>query len=503
MILSVYDVRGIQEYVFSGNRLRENVGASYLVYASLHQFLDEAAKEAHTKVDWSGGGNAVVLSESLESAKRTALLLSKTLCEQAPGLNVACAHQAWSGAEHDYTKALKEAQRALTAVKTSALPEASFSGFGVTELCRMTGEPATERDDEDLILGPSAVAKREAVGQATTFLRELYGPEGFAYTDEANKLGRTEGERSYLGVIHMDGNSMGERMKRAAGQGRMSLKEASDGVERTGKETIRRALDWIVEHASELQDLKRGGFQWHDTREQGKKFLPVRPIVFGGDDITLVCDGRVALDLAAKLLELWNDLSKGKEYMGEEAHACAGVALVKVRYPFYRAYQLAEELCKNAKKYLRRNDKRGSLLDYAIHTGGPLVPLEQLRKSERTGDDRSLYARPYVVRGVEGARDHKRWHWFRHELVGAFQTGSKWAERRAQLHALPSVLREGREEVKRHLQRWRDRFDLDLPSPPGINLYQDGFIDKETPYLDAIEIMDNIIHPAGGGGTRS
>lgn len=96
------------------------------------------------------------------------------------------------------------------------------------------------------------------------------------------------------------------------------------------------------------------GFRLHDRRgDKSRKtvtnraFLPLRPVLLGGDDITCLCDGRIALDLAETAL---------KEFArhpvphlgpdGEETSltACAGVALVKAHAPVHRSYELAEDL---------------------------------------------------------------------------------------------------------------------------------------------------------------
>jgi hypothetical protein len=40
--LSLYDVRGIQEFIFSSSKLKENIGASILVAKVLDEYLKKA-----------------------------------------------------------------------------------------------------------------------------------------------------------------------------------------------------------------------------------------------------------------------------------------------------------------------------------------------------------------------------------------------------------------------------------------------------------------------------
>ena len=66
-----------------------------------------------------------------------------------------------------------------------------------------------------------------------------------------------------------------------------------------------------------------------------------RALVFGGDDVTFVCDGRLGLSLATLY---------AREFAAETAKrpecgpltARAGIAIVKTHYPFARAYALAD-----------------------------------------------------------------------------------------------------------------------------------------------------------------
>ena len=89
------------------------------------------------------------------------------------------------------------------------------------------------------------------------------------------------------------------------------------------------------------------------------RFFPVRPLIFGGDDLTLVCDGRLGLALAAVYLKAFHTHTtsefsrldfpdrdkKISDELKKPAYACAGVAIVKTHYPFARAYKLSSALC--------------------------------------------------------------------------------------------------------------------------------------------------------------
>lgn len=74
---------------------------------------------------------------------------------------------------------------------------------------------------------------------------------------------------------------------------------------------------------------------------------------------------------------------------------CGGVAIVPAKYPFYRAYELAEQLCGSAKKKSRQNDE--SFVDFAILHGDMSPTLEQLCIQQYEAPEGYLHYGPYCV----------------------------------------------------------------------------------------------------------
>ena len=459
--LTLLDVTGIQSFIFGSNRLAENVGASYLVKQALGDWLSDEVRGVGGKLLFSGGGNALVSSSSLETAKALVTGLHLRLVEESPGLGLVCAHRPDGAFEETY----KLLHDDLRHAKSEKLPDVGFDGAGVVAFAPPADSLAVSQED-GLWISESTRARREAYNSATDELHSVLRlGDGWEWSRELGKLGRSRGERSLLGVIHFDGNALGQRFQKASSSVE-GLKALSDAVDEAGRQTLKESLLWVHKQLANLADE----LGYRDT-------FPVRPILYGGDDITLVCEGRIALDLASKLLERWRESTKTLP-AGGSAEACAGVALVPVNYPFYRAYKLSERCCKDAKRFLHQERlNRCSALDWELCSGGT---------EHKRSEEHKQSSKPYLI--GEHNQAHRDWAWFRGSLVHGWR---KSDEKHTQLKSLAEILRLGEEDTREHLRRWKDKFGLHLPEPKG-RASVNGFFDGHTPYLDALEVLDRM-----------
>lgn len=70
------------------------------------------------------------------------------------------------------------------------------------------------------------------------------------------------------------------------------------------------------------------------------------------DDITFVCNGKLAVPAVKYFLE---NIGEEKDYS-----ACGGIAFFNSHFPFSDAYQVAEACCENAKKRAKEEENRGA-----------------------------------------------------------------------------------------------------------------------------------------------
>lgn len=141
MWLVVVDTMQIQPYIFGSNRLRENVGASYLVHLATGDWAFDAVKSAvpgktnigdgnkligdawienglDAEVLYAGGGNFVVLFDNKEKAREFTSNLSLRALLEAPGLQLVITPQEEINWQEDVLhKKLEKAFHALAEQK--------------------------------------------------------------------------------------------------------------------------------------------------------------------------------------------------------------------------------------------------------------------------------------------------------------------------------------------------------------------------------------------------
>ncbi|MEG3870686.1 MULTISPECIES: Cas10/Cmr2 second palm domain-containing protein [unclassified Microcoleus] len=551
LTLTVVDTTGIQDYVFSSNRLRENIGASYLVSQATKEWAEKAlldlAKELNQKVHipqrnslqeihignedvaaeivYAGGGNTVLLFTSFEYAKRFTQILTERVLQGAPGLNIVVAHnKEFEFRKGEFKKTLNQLlEKDLPKKKRERVASVPLLGLGVTAACRSTQLPAVntsekyiDADDEDIyLISKETEAKLKAVPKANKRLIEkfagTFNSDIYDFPYRTDYLGRSEGESSYVAIVHADGNGMGNRFQKC-GEGKsdeeaiIEMRKLSYSVEDAGINALRKVLEIVhnsIENGELLGCLGRFSLK---IAKNGKYYLPFRPLVYGGDDVIFVCEGRIGLELAAIYLK---EFEEQKDIEGQPLNltARAGICVVKTHYPFARAYQIVEELYGAAKKLIYEERKRlykdkeyyCSTLDWHFAASGLIGSIGEIRQREYEVPSGNIMMRP--IRLKEHDSDDNQWRTWAN-FISAVQhfngyfddveDNEKWKDRRNKIIALREVLRQGADKTKQFMTTYGIK---QLPPFPQIdNLQQEGWGEQNEKYycgyFDAIEAMD-------------
>jgi hypothetical protein len=231
--------------------------------------------------------------------------------------------------------------------------------------------------------------------------------------------------------------------------------------------------------------------------------------------VTFLCNAQLGLSLAIEYLEAFeNEMHHAfkeeiKQKKMQPIRACAGIAMVKMHYPFSRAYDLSERLCKSAKGYVRKDIGSDlSALDWHFATSGLSGSLRAIRDREykvslKDSKDDLLTMRPLLLyerlgdqsgrfwRQSPQARQEQKTEKGMMNVLYEFQNLEKWTKRRNKVIGLRQPLRQGPDATEKY------RFDFDLPELPAIvpgssKAQETGWTDRCV-YFDAIELLDHYV----------
>jgi hypothetical protein len=326
-------------------------------------------------------------------------------------------------------------------------------------------------------------------------------PNDFDFPLDIDHLGRSYGETSLMGIVHVDGNQVGNKIEqwlkdcvkenKEDDLVRKEYREWSQAIDEMASNAfqsivtrVQKSIDpkenkeglWLLGQVSDLD------FQLECNK--GTYMLPIRPILLGGDDFTFICDGRIALDLVETALAKFEQAKI--PHLGNIS-ASAGIAIVRTHAPFVRAYFMAEGLCTSAKEMLRKKDDSGSALDWHIGLTRPSESVDDIRRRQYSHKEFNLTCRPYRLGA--NADESRTWYWLSSTVLDDKEKGLRgeiWSERRNKVFALSEIVREGPEAVTTALKSWGVGLEKGLSLPKGI---ENGFLDSQhTPLLDAVEL---------------
>ena len=496
--------------------------------------IEDEAAALDAEVLYAAGGNCALLFRRPAEARAFVTDLSRRVLEEAPGLGLVVVHVddvVWGGQEgKPLAVAMGEALGRLVTKKLDRRVSVPLLGQGVTAACQSTGLPAVGTDadepgmkpaDEDARpLSAEILAKlcvwQEASGRLDGMFEQFRDAQ-LEIPYDFDHFGREEGEISYIAVVHADANRMGDRLEalreRYSGPGDSrdyvrALRAFSRNVDEAATAALHDTVDRLLRHWRPVRDVFVGQARhpdrdqthpdWNKLEEVGeialaesdrlRFYAPFRPLVFGGDDLTFVTDGRLGLGLATAYLEAFKErMAKQENDDAQGLEACAGVAVVKSHYPFSRAYALADDLCSNAKESWRR---RFSALDWHFAATGLFGDVAEIRHRQyRTAGGGQLEMRPVSLH--DRPNEWRSWPRFAH-ATKTFQIGKGWKGRKNKVIGLREALRQGEAAVGLFMTAY-ELDSLPVLDPRTSSLQRRGWDGDRCGYFDAVEAIDFFV----------
>jgi hypothetical protein len=349
-----YEARGIQGYILASERLVEMACASDVV-----EHVGERARERLRATGDRGrevmvaAGSGTFVFDDEASLQSFAAEWPVELDERAPGLLVL---QAWTEITDGHPAALARVLEQLEAQRNRppvALPEA---GPFVARASR-TGRPAVARENGVLVDGATRAKLSRSGDKLHVRMHELF-KERRPFATDLNQYGE-----GYLAVIHADGNGVGRKIVEDVSRRPLTEQQAfSQGLSQATVTAARHALQAISP-----------GFP-------AKGDLPFRPLVVGGDDLTVITRAADAFRFTRAYLDHFEQATEATPAVGRLT-AAAGICFVRSGHPFSAAHGIAEGLCQAAKRAGRGAAAESSLAFFRVTTSHAGT-LDDLRRDE-------------------------------------------------------------------------------------------------------------------------
>lgn len=364
-------VQGIQGFIFQTNKLKEIVGASELVeQICTTKFLEVSGILKDDKdLIINAAGNIKYIFEDKTKCEHLVRIFPKVIMDFAPGITISQAVVPTTGdlpKDIDCLEQLLKAQRS----KASMPVETGFMGLerdrraggvafisrnkrkgGIEEICEATHKKLQKSDPE--------YQYKDELQKENLFFKisnKVVLKEEVPH--DVEKITES-GKNSWLAIIHADGNALGILLQTLG----KKLKEnkVSEEKVKTAFSTFSKRLDAATKEAARI------AFENIIKVDLTKYKYPIRPVILGGDDLTVIIRADLALDFTIEFLKAFESQTKEQftflkdkpyEVKGFEngITACAGIAYIKEKYPFHYGVHLAELLTGKAKKF-SKDDK--------------------------------------------------------------------------------------------------------------------------------------------------
>ena len=382
----LFELDSIQDFIFSTGRLRDVSGASELLDRLTNRdaddnLLDAVCRAAGLKVSDAPaagkgeivfsrrtGGAFYAFGRSEDDLNRLRALWTLAIQKAVPDL----AYSLGMGAGETAAAAFEEARNALQADSgrlRSALPVAA----PVAERSRRTGLPGVEYDTrgKDGVRDAATVRRKAFADLSSSTFLDRFVPEESSVkwndwprdlepdADDPRRAFPFRGESRILALVHADGNGLGlilQALNRAAGSRSDRFialySDFSALVERVTTRAAKEATRQV------LLPARNGG-----------GCLAARPILLGGDDITLLVRADLAMDYVHHFTEAFEAASRGElddlkrrhdlgDDLPEQLTLGIGLVYLRASQPFRMAVGLAESLTRVAKQAARKIDEK-------------------------------------------------------------------------------------------------------------------------------------------------
>ncbi|WP_372921234.1 hypothetical protein [Roseovarius sp.] len=402
----LFEAKGLQAFLGDTGRLIDLIGGSELIASTaqsdgvdlLAELLENFESETAPIPSRRSGGAFCLHGTNRATLVRLRTAWRLKLTALRPGLAFAdvltqghdtpmealrAAYETQSGQRENGTATLLplavpgchvDPRTARPAVLTDVAGDKEFMDR-VTALLRGTGR--------DLAQGEAATDRVSLRFLDSETAKEYVFPRHFriADADKRNPAFPFEGPTQRIGVVHADISGLGQIFMNLVDEAvaTETVYAVACGIERAIEAAAREAMCALVLPAAvprrgivnvrmRATEHRRHAMLYGSASEDSppknaRRIIPARPVLLGGDDLTVILRADLAVPFARKFLELLETHSKealkslreaGHPVGAEVLTACAGIALVGSGHPYTMAAHLADSMCDTSKVVAKR-----------------------------------------------------------------------------------------------------------------------------------------------------
>lgn len=350
-------VNSIQEFIFATGKLKEIIGASEFVEQVCGEKFVKALNTRGTfkeeNLFVAAAGRVVYAFEDEGLCKVIFRSYLREIKQEMPGISVTQACIPFSG--QDITSAMHELSTQLD-VQRSLQGVSHGNGIMISSRSPRTGLPSAGKDHTDpksvQYLDRNQLAKQQYAKKNSLVDKVKEAGSHSDFPTDINELAASK-EEGWIALIHADGNNLGgiirslyDSIDESSANSQAKIQAFSKKLNDATQSAVKRAFNQVVEPVFAHVD--------------GPKKYPFRPILIGGDDLSVVIRADLAMDFTSAYLSAFEEETKHAfadfelPQLANGLTACAGISYIKANYPMHYAMELAESLTKYAKREAKK-----------------------------------------------------------------------------------------------------------------------------------------------------
>lgn len=424
-VLAMYDIRGKQEFIFRSNRIKEIIGGSCIIRDCFEDYLYPVSKEyckddkgiyheetafsvqgfeKHIEegyvgeVVYDGGGNFLVLFKDKEIFREITYTFTKKVYQEIGTLRIL----ATCVPIEDFNDFNKDRSRLYEEHRKNENLESNIAPCATLPIVQVD-----VRNSQALVCKmktgssiPQKVSK-ESLKKYQKYEAERKSKKSNMGTNFLDHLVTKKGEESMLAIIYIDGNNMGDKVKKCC-EGKSSYEDCIAALREFSKDIQEKYIEKRLKDIDDLLEKK-----YHSKENETSNVVSGHRLLFSGgegnrrlilgagDEINLICNARDAFEIVKLYLA-------GLKKDESTASSCAGISIFHSHAPYADAYRIAEECCESGKQRMKKSGANDvSLVDFHYCQGVIGTSLEEIRKHEGETDS----SRPWIVNIADSEKE--------------------------------------------------------------------------------------------------